>query len=140
MPSTDDLISLLTISLGRNSGQTRPFYQGLILHNKSDKPVTVEVLQAASYLGTPDAPFISLPDMVDNPNGTVYSGPGSRAMNDVLRGVRQGNFPEKLVIQPGQSQILMNQPIPIERVPASNGRSTMMRLRSDGAVYVANLA
>jgi hypothetical protein len=61
-------------------------------------------------------------------------------MNDILRGVRQGNFPAQLVIPAGQSQILMNQPIPIERVPASNGRSTMMRLRSDGPVYVANLA
>ncbi len=128
------------IARAQTQAETRPFYQGLIVHNESDKPVTVEVLQAASYLGTPDAPFISLPDMVDNPNGTVYSGPGSRVMNDILRGVRQANFPAQLVIPPGQSQILMNQPIPIERVPASNGRSTMMRLRSDGPVYVANLA
>ena len=128
------------IARAQTQAETRPFYQGLIVHNESDKPVTVEVLQAASYLGTPDAPFISLPDMVDNPNGTVYSGPGSRVMNDILRGVRQGNFPAQLVIPAGQSQILMNQPIPIERVPASNGRSTMMRLRSDGPVYVANLA
>ncbi len=128
------------IARAQTQAETRPFYQGLIVHNDSDKPVTVEVLQAASYLGTPDAPFISLPDMVDNPNGTIYSGPGSRVMNDILRGVRQGNFPAQLVIPAGQSQILMNQPIPIERVPASNGRSTMMRLRSDGQVYVANLA
>ena len=127
------------IARAETAAQARPFYQGLILHNKSDKPVTIDVLQAVSYLGTPDAPFKTLPDMVDNANGNVYSGPGSRTMSDVLRGVRQATFPEKLVIQPGQSQILMNQPIPIERTPASNGRSTMMRLRSDGAVYVANL-
>jgi hypothetical protein len=61
-------------------------------------------------------------------------------MNDVLRGVRQESFPAKLVIEPRQSQILMNQPIPIERAPVSNGRSTMMRLNSSGLVYVANLA
>jgi hypothetical protein len=127
------------IARAETAAQARPFYQGLILHNKTDKAVTVDVLQAVSYLGTPDAPFKTLPDMVDNSNGNVYSGPGSRTMSDVLRGVRQTIFPEKLVIQPGQSQILMNQPIPIERTPASNGRSTMMRLRSDGAVYVANL-
>jgi hypothetical protein len=112
----------------------------LILRNESDKPVTVQVLQAASYLGTPDAPFISLPDRVDNANGTVYSGPGSRTMSDVLRGVRQETFPTQLIIEPGQSQILMNQPIPIERAPASNGRSTMMRLQSNGPIYIANLA
>jgi hypothetical protein len=127
------------IARAETQAQNYPFYQGLILHNPTDKPVTVEVLQAASYLSTPDAPFISLPDVVDNPSGTVYSGPGSRVMNDILRGVRQGNFPAQVVIPPRQSQILMNQPIPIERTPASNGRSTMMRLRSDGSVYAANL-
>jgi hypothetical protein len=112
----------------------------VIVHNPSDKPVTVEVLQAASYLSTPEAPFKELPDMKDNADGSVYSGPGSRTMGDVLRGIRQGIFPAQLVIEPGQSQMLMNQPITIERAPASNGRSTMMRLRSNGAVYVANLA
>jgi hypothetical protein len=104
-----------------------------------DQPATVEVLQAASYLSTPEAPFIALPDIVENPNGTVYSGPGSRTMNDVLRGVRQSNFPEKLVVPPGQSVMLMNRAIPVQ-APSSNGRTTMMRLSSDRAVYVANLA
>ena len=128
------------IARADTQAETGALYQGVIVHNPGNKPVTVEVLQAASYLGNPDAPFIPLPDMKDNPNGTVYSGPGSRTMSDVLRGVRQGNFPAKLVIEPGQSQILMNQPIPVERAPASNGRSTMMRLKSDSPVYVANLA
>jgi hypothetical protein len=128
------------IARAETQAETGSLYQGVIVHNPSNKPVTLEVLQAASYLGNPDAPFISLPDMLDNPNGSVYSGPGSRTMNDVLRGVRQENFPAQLVIPPGQSQMLMNQPIPIKSAPASNGRSTMMRLRSDGPIYVANLA
>ena len=133
---------LFTHHIGRadTQAETGILYQGVIVHNPNDKPVTVEVLQAASYLSTPEAPFISLPDMVDNPNGTVYSGPGSRTMSDVLRGVRQEKFSSQLVIPPGQSQMLMNQPIPIERAPGSNGRSTMMRLRSNAPVYVANLA
>jgi hypothetical protein len=128
------------IARAETQAETGTLYQGVIVHNPSNKPVTVEVLQAASYLSNPDAPFISLPDMKDNPDGAVYSGPGSRTMNDVLRGVRQGNVPAQLVIKPGQSQMLLNQPIPIERAPASNGRSTMMRLKSDGQVYVANSA
>ena len=128
------------IARAETQAETGALYQGVIVHNPSDKPVTVEVLQAASYLSTPEAPFKELPDMKDNADGSVYSGPGSRTMGDVLRGVRQGIFPAQLVIEPGQSQILMNQPITIERAPASNGRSTMMRLRSNGAVYVANLA
>ncbi|MBD1919662.1 DUF3370 family protein [Microcoleus sp. FACHB-831] len=128
------------IARAENASQTRPLYQGIIVHNPNDKPVTVQVLQAASYLGTPEAPFISLPDMVENSRGTVYSGPGDRTMNNIMRGVRQEKFPAQLVIPPKQSQMLMNQPIPIASAPASNGRSTMMRLSSDGAVYVANLA
>jgi hypothetical protein len=128
------------IARAETQAETGTLYQGVIVHNPSDKPVTVEVLQAASYLSTPEAPFKELPDMKDNADGSVYSGPGSRTMSDVLRGVRQEIFPAQLVIEPGQSQILMNQPITIERAPASNGRSTMMRLRSNGAVYVANLA
>jgi hypothetical protein len=128
------------ISRADTQTETGTLYQGIIVHNPSDKPVTVEVLQAASYLSTPDAPFKELPDMADNANGTYYSGPGSRTMTDVLRGIRQGIFPAQLVISPGQSQILMNQPITVERAPASNGRSTMMRLTSDGPVYIANLA
>lgn len=128
------------IARAETQAETGALYQGVIVHNPSDKPVTVEVLQAASYLSTPEAPFKELPDMKDNADGSVYSGPGSRTMSDVLRGVRQGIFPAQLVIEPGQSQMLMNQPITIERAPASNGRSTMMRLRSNGAVYVANLA
>ncbi|MBE9125008.1 MULTISPECIES: DUF3370 family protein [unclassified Coleofasciculus] len=128
------------LARAETQAQTRPFYQGVIVHNPSSKPVTVEVLQAASYLGNPDAPFKDLPDMVDNANGTVYSGPGSRTVSDVLRGIRHESFPAKLVLEPGQSQMLMNQPIPVKQAPASNGRSTLMRLQSDGAVYVANLA
>jgi hypothetical protein len=128
------------ITRADTQAETGTLYQGIIVHNPSDKPVTVEVLQAASYLSTPDAPFKELPDMADNANGTYYSGPGSRTMTDVLRGIRQGIFPAQLVISPGQSQILMNQPITVERAPASNGRSTMMRLTSDGPVYIANLA
>ncbi|MBD1922216.1 DUF3370 family protein [Microcoleus sp. FACHB-831] len=125
--------------IARSETQNSTLYQGMIVHNPGDQPATVEVLQAASYLSTPEAPFIALPDIVENTNGTVYSGPGSRTMNDVLRGVRQSNFPEKLVIPPGQSVMLMNRAIPVQ-APSSNGRSTMMRLSSDRAVYVANLA
>jgi hypothetical protein len=116
-------------------GETpRTLYQGIIVHNPGSQPATLQVLHAASYL-TREAPFIALPDVVDNSQSTVYSGPGSRTMNDVLRGVRQGNFPDKLVIEPGKTQILANLPI-----PAANGRTTMMRLVSDRPIYMANLA
>ncbi len=118
--------------------QSRTVYQGIIVHNPGNEPVTVQVLQAASYL-TKEAQFIALADMVENPQGTVYSGPGDRTMNDVLRGVRQEIFPQKLVIEPKETKILANLPIPVQ-APSSNGRTTMMRLASSSPVYIANLA
>ncbi|MBW4576537.1 MAG: DUF3370 family protein [Aphanothece sp. CMT-3BRIN-NPC111] len=127
------------IARAETPAQSRTLYQGIIIHNPTDKPVTIKVLQAASYLSNPEAPFIPLPDMQDNGDGRVYSGPGSRTMSDVLRGIRQNQFPEQLVIQPGETQLLENLPIPVI-APSSNGRSTLIRLSSDGKVYVANLA
>ncbi|HAG81926.1 MAG TPA: hypothetical protein DCL61_12355 [Cyanobacteria bacterium UBA12227] len=119
----------------------RTLYLGIILHNPGLKPVTIDILQAASYLSQPDAPFIELPPSVDNPAGKVYAGPGSRVMSDILRGYRQDNFPPQLIIPPNESRMLLNLPIPVRSLdPPLNGRSTLMRLRSDGIVYAASLA
>lgn len=119
----------------------RTLYLGILLHNPSNKPVKVDILQAASYLSQPDAPFIELPSFVENPTGSVYAGPGSRAMSDILRGQRQADFPTQLVIPPKQSKILLNAPIPVRTLePPLNGRSTLVRLQSNGTVYAASLA
>ncbi|MBM0743509.1 DUF3370 domain-containing protein [Phormidium sp. CLA17] len=119
----------------------RTLYLGVLLHNPGGKPVTVDVLQAASYLSQPDAPFIDLPAYVDNPLGTVFAGPGSRAMVDILRGKRPEGFPAQIVIPPRQSRMLLNLPIPVKELqPPINGRSTLMRLSSNAPVYAASLA
>lgn len=129
------------IAKAKTSDETRTLFQGVLLYNPSTQPVTVEVLQGASYLTRPDALFVNLPSYVEDPVGNVYAGPGSRAMNDVLRGRRQGIWPAVIVIPPGQSQMLMNLPIPVGSVtPSSNGRSTLLRMWSSGPVYMANLA
>ncbi|MBE9053193.1 DUF3370 domain-containing protein [Nostocales cyanobacterium LEGE 11386] len=115
-------------------------YLGVIVHNPGKKSVTVDVLQAASYL-LEDAPFVTLPTYVENNDGKAYSGPGNRAVSDVLRGVRQAEFPAKLVIPPGTSRMLLNHPIPVRHLEKPiNGRSTLMRLKSNGKVYAASLA
>ena len=120
---------------------SRTLYVGILLHNPGLKPVTIDVLQAATYVSQPDAPFIALPPQIDNQDGKVFAGPGDRVMNDVLRGQRQAGFPDKLVIPPGQSQLLLNLPIPVKTLtPPLNGRSTFARLRSNGKVYAASLA
>ncbi len=129
------------ISRASNPSQTRTLLQGVLVYNPGTTVATIEVLQGASYLTRPDALFIELPHQVDDPNGRVHSGPGSRVSNDILRGRRQGNLPLLLTVPPGEVRVLMNLPIPAGKVtPTSNGRSTLMRLKSDAPVHLANLA
>jgi len=129
------------IAKAKTPDDLRTLYLGVLLHNPDGKPVTVDILQAASYLSQPDAPFIDLPAYVDNPLGTVFAGPGSRAMLDILRRNRPEGFPAQIVIPPGQSRMLLNLPIPVKELqPPINGRSTLMRLSSNAPVYAASLA
>jgi hypothetical protein len=118
----------------------RTLYLGVIIHNPTQQSVTVDILQAASYLSQPDAPFIPLPPFQENPTGSIFAGPGDRVMNDILRGQRQSEWPAQLVIGPGESQMLINHPIPVRTLtPPINGRSTLMRLRSTGKVHLASM-
>lgn len=119
----------------------RTLYIGAIAHNPTNQPVTINVLQAASYLSQPDAPFYEAPNYSLNNDGSMYRGPGDRAMLDILRGRRQDIFPAQIVIPPQQSRMLMNVPIPVKELePPLNGRSGLSRLRSNGKVYMATLA
>ncbi len=117
-------------------------YLGVLIHNPGEEPVTIRVLSGASYLSQPDAPFISLPSFVPfSPRSPVFAGPGSRAMGDILQGQRSDVFPATMTIAPGESELLMNVPIPIRSLePPINGRSTLALLESSGPVYVASLA
>ena len=119
----------------------RSLYLGIILHNPGTQPLTINILQGASYLSQPDAPFKELASLIPNDLGTVFAGPGSRVMSDILRGQRQDIFPPQIIIPPGESQMLLNLPIPVQELrPPINGRSTYLRLRSNGNVYAASLA
>lgn len=127
----------------------KTLYLGLIAHNPDSEPVTVEVLSGASYLLEPDAPFKEKPAMSDNSKGEIYSGPGIRAVDDVLRGKRQSEFPKTLEIAPGESQMLMSLPIPVKGLERPvNGRSSLMRLKVRGqtddsalsSIYLGSLA
>jgi hypothetical protein len=116
-------------------------YIGAILYNPGKQPITVEILKAASYLMEPDAPFQQKPPLSENPQGEVYSGHGIRAVDNILRAIRQPNFPAQLVIKPGESKMLLNGAIPVRDLPKPiNGRSTFISLNSSGQVYAATLA
>ncbi|MBE9180815.1 DUF3370 domain-containing protein [Oculatella sp. LEGE 06141] len=103
------------VARGVNAADTRTRYLGIVLYNPGRAPVTVDVLQAVSYLSQ-EAPFHDLPPYVANPLGTVYSGPGSRTTNDILRGQRQPYFPAHVVIPPRRTYLLVNSPIPLRRL------------------------
>lgn len=119
----------------------KTLYLGIILNNPGQQPVRVNILEAASYLSQPDAPFVELPAYLQNPFGNIYAGPGDRVMNDLLRGKRQSGWPPHIVIPAGESRMLMNLPIPVrELTPPINGRSSLIRLYSKDPVYIASLA
>ena len=129
------------ISRASTTGQLKSLFQGILIQNPGRESVTVTVLQGASYLTRPDALFVDLKDSIEDPIGTVYSGPGSRVTNDLLRGRRQGWLPVIMTLAPGESRMLLNLPIPAGLVvPTSNGRSTLIRLTSSGTVYLASMA
>ncbi len=117
-------------------------YIGVLMYNPTAEPVTVRVLTGASYLSQPDAPFVPLPSLVPfSLLSPVFSGPGSRAMGDILQEKRQSIFPAVITIAPGKRELLMNQPIPIRTLEQPiNGRSTLVKLESSGPVYVASLS
>ncbi len=103
------------IARGRTPDDTRTLFLGVMLYNPGDRPVSVEVLQGVSYL-TNEAPYLDLPAYVANPYGTVFAGPGSRTMSDMLRGVRQPSLPSRVTIPAGYTHLLVNAPIPVRRL------------------------
>jgi Protein of unknown function (DUF3370) len=103
------------IAKGINADDTRTLYTAIVVYNPSDQPVTLDILQAVSYLSQ-DAPFTNLPDYVANASSAVFAGPGSRTTGDLLRGQRQSQWPTQVTIPPRRIQLLVNMPIPLRRL------------------------
>lgn len=149
-----------------NPGDMRTLYQGVVVYNPSDDPVTLIVMEGASYLSQ-ESPWHELNDTESNLLGTRFSGPGSRLMNDMLRDRSQRHWLQTIEIPAGEHHLLMNVPIPLRQLdvavngslaegsallpPADltksnpnitriNARSTLLRLRSDGPLHIASLA
>ncbi|MEM8639343.1 MAG: DUF3370 domain-containing protein [Cyanobacteria bacterium P01_G01_bin.54] len=119
----------------------RTVYLGILAHNPGDRTVMVDFLEGATYLSQPDAPFVELPRHVPNPHRLVYAGPGSRVTDEVLRDHLQARLPLRRAVRPGQSALLLNVPILFRGSPSLvNGRSTYIRLESNGEIYLASLA
>jgi Protein of unknown function (DUF3370) len=118
----------------------RTLYLGIILYNPGQQAVTVNILQAASYLSQPDAPFIPLPALQENLEGKIFAGPGDRVVNDILRRHRQPGWPAQITLPARESRMLLNLPIPVKSlIPPLNGRSALMRVKTNRPVYAASL-
>jgi hypothetical protein len=116
-------------------------YIGIALFNPSGSTRTVRVLQAGSYLSQPDAPFADLPSVQNNEEGNIFAGPGDRLMDDFLHGVSQKGWPKQVVLSAHETILLACLPIPVDGLtPPLNGRSTFIKLNSDGPVFAATLA
>lgn len=114
---------------------------GLLAYNPGNKPVLLKLLSGASYLSQPDALFRPLDPIVADPTGAVFAGPGDRVATDLLHG-RSPMAPTAFLLAPHSSQLIYNLPIPtdVAILPPINGRTTQLRLQSDGPVRLAEVA
>jgi len=153
------------VARGQDDRDTRTVYESILVHNPGDRPVTLTIRDGASHISQ-ESPWNNIASGTSNLYSTSFSGPGSRVMNDVLRGRRQASLPSSVTIAPRTSHLLLNAPIPLRRLnvatdgtlppgseitpppvstssgegPRLNGRSTLLRVDSSGPVYVASLA
>lgn len=132
----------------------RPAVQNLVLHNPSDRPVTVKVRAFASHTALdvpyPDAqehvvrdargalvrtlPVPPAEAVVEDAAGRLANGPGDAVARDILRGRNLAGMVRELVIPPGASAVLSSLPH-----PHGTERVTQAELSSDGPVQMAEV-
>lgn len=129
------------VAKNEDSEDDRCLYLGYVMGNRTNRKIKIEIQAGASYLSQPDAPFISLPEVCLNDDGKVFAGPGDRVALEVLRGQKPANIPESIVLEAGETRLVFTLPVPVRHLkPALNGRSTLLKLKSNGPVYIAGIA
>ncbi|MDZ4835184.1 MAG: DUF3370 domain-containing protein [Candidatus Melainabacteria bacterium] len=123
---------------GKKSGHTEELYFGFLVGNTGEKPVKVQILNGASYVSQPDAPFVALAPYLDNDEGQIFAGPGDRVTDELLRDEKTPEWKSKIVVPPGKTVLLKSLPLRVMfATPHSNGRSVIARLKSNGPVHLA---
>ncbi|MFZ0409622.1 MAG: DUF3370 domain-containing protein [Cyanobium sp.] len=114
---------------------------------RGDRPVRLRLRAGSTALSQsvdgkePSAPFLPLPDLLNQGVTPIWSGPGSRVATELLRRERSPQLPPEWILPPGQLSTLLVLPIPVRGLdPLLNGRNLQLRLDSDAAVDVATLA
>ena len=128
------------IAVARAPGDYTTVFQGILLQNATEKEITIKINASSTYTTGPDAAFLKLPDFVRNDEGKIYAGPGDRVSQDILREKSHFEGNREIKIAPKDFYILMNDPIGISRFATRNGKTSLFKLQSSGAVYVADLA
>jgi hypothetical protein len=125
----------------RGKGEDKVLYIGLLAYNPDDKPATVRILRAASYLSQPDAPFVKLPPRQVNDDGIIYAGPGDRITSDFLRDDRQMGWSSKVTVPANGYAIIYSLPVQVRAVVShSNGRSSLFELSCNRNIHLAEVA
>lgn len=116
-------------------------FLGLIAYNPGTSAATIKINRAASYVSQPDAPFIKLPPLSNNPKGTVYAGPGDRITNDFLRDEFQTGFPSRVNIPAKSYGLIYCLPVKVQGLHSqNNGRSTLLELYANKKVQLCEVA
>lgn len=113
----------------------------VVAENAAEQKSRLELLAGASWLTGPDAPFVDLRPLVEDPRGVVYSGPGGRAALDFMLG-RSNVELKAWPLNPGERRLLFAQPIPAKNfgIPQRNARSAIFRFQTDQPVKLASIA
>lgn len=119
----------------------KTLYIALVAYSRGPSPALITIDEAGSYLSQPDAPFIPLPAVSPNNDGTVFAGPGDRLTTDYVRNSRALKVKRKVKVQAGQTVVLSVWPVPVVKLTShNNGRSTLLRMRSARPVHLASVA
>ncbi|MEB3204952.1 MAG: DUF3370 family protein [Candidatus Sericytochromatia bacterium] len=114
-----------------NNRSGRTLAQGILLHNPSDRPVTVTV-RSTAVRTTTEAPYRDRrSDVAADPAGTLVSGPGDATASLALRQLLEGEA--RTLTLPAGGWL----PLSLKGVPQGAEITSRLDLETDGPVHAA---
>ena len=114
-----------------NNRSGRTLAQGILLHNPSDRPVTVTV-RSTAVRTTTEAPYRDRrSDVAADPAGTLVSGPGDATASLALRQLLEGEA--RTLTLPAGGWL----PLSLKGVPQGAEITSRLDLETDGPVHTA---